>query len=238
MRPSPARPDHFLALAVPAATVRPLFAAAHAALAAHDARLTVHAVDCEAAHVTLGVVALAGPDAGAERRGRGDTTPSAPPPAPTIDPDRLNRVQQAMAAAGAAIGGALELTVQPTPRVFGGGRVLWLPVAPDDTLATAATAVEQALREAGLLGGDQPEPASVADRWGGRRPRPPSRYTPHVTLAKVAWPRRGVIPDAAFTGCLDGEDAPPPFAAASLQLCAMGRRRQGEYYEIVHEVAL
>jgi len=208
-RMPPAPPDHFFALAVPPMGVRHLFEAAHAALAAHDARLAAHAVDADAAHVTMAVVRLADP--GGELWGG------------AADPERLALAKAAADAAAAAIGGPLELSVDPTPRVFGPGRVLWLPVAPADRLAGAAAAVESALQEHGL------EPP---------RRGPPPRFTPHVTVAKVAWPRRGSIPDAAWAGCLDGVAPPPPFAATSLQLCAMGNRPPGAYYEVVHEVAL
>lgn len=221
-RPRPPRPTHFVSLRVRCATQ--LLAAAQAALVAADPDAARHLVDPAAAHVTLAVL-RAGPDATA-----------------------LDRARGALEAAAAAVraGGALSLAVRAALRSFPPrDRVAYLPVddgAGGAALAAAAAAVEAALRDAGL-GAEEEDgdgDGGDADARPARR-RPPRPFTPHLTVAKIVVPpgrrrrppRTGLPVAAAAVAAFDGVPPPPPWVAGELELCALGGRAVGQYYEVV-----
>jgi 2'-5' RNA ligase len=206
-----------------------LLAAAQAALVAADPDAARHLVDPAAAHVTLAVL-RAGPD----------------------DATALDRARGALETAAAAVraGGALSLAVRAElcsfpPR----DRVAYLPVddgAGGAALAAAAAAVEAALRDAGL-GAEEEDGDGDGDGDGGdadarpARRRPPRPFTPHLTVAKIIVhpgrrrrpPRTGLPVAAAAVAAFDGVPPPPPWVAGELELCALGGRPVGQYYEVV-----
>lgn len=238
-------PDHFIALRVPLDThAAPLFARAHAALTSADPAAARHCLAAATAHITLAVLRLEAPLAPAD-----DGTCS------------LDAARGALASAARAIGGPITFDVVPELRQFSGGRVAYLPAA-GDKLATAAAAMEAALaavglgRGAGERGAVAAGAADVADA-DAADPPPPSRrrstpsFTPHVTVAKLAWtgrpPPRGGLPvrAAAARAPFDGLDPLPPVTATELLLCPIGSaggcadRPPGEFaYTIVHSEAL
>ena len=143
-------------------------------------------------------------------------------------PDAVQRARAALAAAGGAIGGPLPFAVLPDLRSLAGGRVAYLPAA-GDALPGAAAAVEAALTSHGL----------------GRHAHVTQAWTPHVTVAKLAWsgarpPRRGLpVAKAAVAAPFDGLPPPSLIQAAELVLCPIGGQRAvGEFYRVVHSVGL
>ena len=175
--------------------------------------------------------------------------PPPPPPPPGPDPERAARAVAALHAAAAALRGRapassthLALVLGPRVRTFGRGRVVWLEVTEEagggegsrpptttTTLAAVEAAVAAALAEAGLG-----PPAEG---------RPPPPFTPHVTVAKVRpGGRVRAVPPGAYEGAAaaaagGGGLVGAPFVASTLQLCAMGGRAGGAYYEVLEEVA-
>lgn len=225
-RPRPAPPDHFFALRVPLVLAQPPFDLLHAAL---GPRLGETLVDAASAHVTLGVVRLAGDDdAGA---GQDETEAERWAPRPP-DPARLASAVAALHSAAASLPAPLTLSLDPHGLGTFGRRVVYLGVRDGGCgagLRGAEAAVGRALEEVGLV------------EAGGRPAAQQQSFTPHVTVAKVRWGGRvRFIPPAAVaaadTALKASGWAGARFEVGALQLCAMGGRVAGEYYRVVEEV--
>lgn len=147
-----------------------------------------------------------------------------------------------------------NLSLAPELGTFGnsrGARVLWL--RPDDgvegrALAAAERAVARALQaEAAVLWPELSSSSASASAAAATAP-PAQLWTPHVTLAKVRWLPANTwrrlwfaggsrppssIPEDAHLGALDGLPRSSLFGAPELELCRIGGRGEGQYYEVV-----